>query len=31
MLQPGDAYTSEQHARFFTQCTELNKYLHCVV
>jgi hypothetical protein len=28
MLQPGDASTSEQHARFFTQCNELNKYLH---
>jgi hypothetical protein len=29
-LEPGDASTSEPHARFFTQCTTLHKYLHCV-
>jgi hypothetical protein len=28
---PGDASTSEQHTRFFTQCKELHKYLHRVV
>jgi hypothetical protein len=27
----GDASTSEQHARFFTHCNELHKYLHRVV
>jgi hypothetical protein len=27
----GDASTSEQHARFFTQYNELHKYLYCVV
>jgi hypothetical protein len=30
-LQPRDASTSEQHARFFTHCNELHKYLYLVV
>jgi hypothetical protein len=29
-LEPGDVSISEPHARFFTQCTTLHKYLHRV-